>query len=114
MFNGRGHIEQLIVFLNILHKNLKCASKIKHNRMLTFISINVIKKDINFMLSIHYKKNKGVYTNFSSNLPDIYEKGAFICLLSRVYYIRSDWSIINDDLSNNIKFLHLIFTHVLT
>ena len=66
--------------------------------MLSFIGVNVLKTDTGFMSCIHYKQtHTGPYTNFCSNLPDTYKKGAFTGLLFRIYSICGDWSIINDE-----------------
>ena len=52
------------------------------------------------MSSIHYKQTRtGLYTNFSSNLPNTYKNGTFTGLLFRIYSICSNWSIINDELT---------------
>ena len=50
------------------------------------------------MSSIHYKQtHTGLYTNFCSNLPDAYKKGALTDFLFRIYSICGNWSIINDE-----------------
>ena len=49
------------------------------------------------MSSIHYKQtHSGLYTNFCSNLPDTYKKGAFTDLLLSIYSICSNRFIINN------------------
>ena len=59
------------------------------------------------MFSIHYNKqtHTGFYTNFCSNLPNMYKKAAFTGLLFRIYSIYSNWSIINDEFAK----LHKMF-----
>ena len=50
------------------------------------------------MSSIHYRQTyTGLYTNFCSNLPDTYKKGAFTGLFFRIYSICGNWFIINDE-----------------
>ena len=98
MFNDRSHIEQFVAYLNTWHKNLKFTYDIENNLMLPFIDINILQTDTGFMSSIYYKQtHTGLYTNFCSNLPDTYKKGAFTGLLFRIYSICGNWSIINDE-----------------
>ena len=98
LFNDKDHIEQFVAYLNTWHKNLKFTYEIEHNLVLSFIGVKIIKTVTGFMSSIYYKQtHTGLYTNFCSNLPDSYKKGAFTGLLSRIYSISSNWSIINDE-----------------
>ena len=84
--------------LNTCHNNLKFTYEIENNLILSFIGVNILKTDTGFMSRIHYKqRHTGLYTNFCSNLPDTYKKGAFTGLLFRIYSVCSNRSIINDE-----------------
>ena len=56
--------------------------------MLSFIGVNVLKTDTGFMSSTYHKQtNTGLYTNFCSNLPETYKKGAFTVFFSYIFIL---------------------------
>ena len=91
-------MNSFVAYLNTWHKNLKFTYEIENNLVLSFIGVKIIKTVTGFMSSIYYKQtHTGLYTKFCSNLPHSYKKCAFTGLLSRIYSISSNWSIINDE-----------------
>ena len=66
-----------------------------------FLDIKVIRANGQFTTCVYRKPTfSGVYTNYSSFLPEIYKSGLIRTLLFRLYTICSDWQLIHQEIEH--------------
>ena len=69
--------------------------------MLPFLDVNVIRDADKFSSTVHRKDTfSGVYTNFSSFIPDVYRRGLVSTLLYRAYSISSSYGSLHEEVEN--------------
>jgi hypothetical protein len=71
---------------------LKFTFEIEQRRQLTFLDVNVARKNNNFRTSVYVKPTiSGDLINYKSIAPDQYKTGVMKTMLNRAYKISSDW-----------------------
>ena len=79
---------------------MRFTSELEVDNILPFLDIKVIRFGDEFATSVYRKPTfSGVYTNYSSSLPEIYKSG-LIRTLFRLYTIYSSWSLIHMEIEH--------------
>ena len=100
MFKDRSHVLKFLRYMNSRHQNIKFTVEGEENDSLSFLDINISRKDGKLATSIHRKKTfSGVYLNYDSYLPRDYKRGLISTLLYRAYTLCSDYNSIHLEIS---------------
>ena len=106
LFRDRSHVQDFLGYLNARHPNMNFTYEDESNSSLPFLDINVMRSNCNFVTSVYRKPTfSGVYTNFNSFLPNLYQRSLVSTLLFRLYTICSSWELINKEVTTLKKTL---------
>ena len=101
LFENLDQVERFKAYMNSRHPNIKFTSELEEGDILPFLDIKVIRSGALFVTSVYRKPTfSGVYTNYSSFLPEIYKTGLVRTLLFRLYTICSDWSLVHSEIEH--------------
>lgn len=101
LFDKHEHVDKFKAYMNSRHHNMKFTSELEELDLLPFLDIKVIRAIGQFTTSVYRKPTfSGVYTNYSSFLPEIYKSGLIRTLLFRLYTICSDWQLIHQEIEH--------------
>ena len=107
LFRSKDHVEKFRNYLNKQHKNITFTSAIEENGLLSFLDIKISREN-KFVTSVYRKPTfTGVFTNFQSFLPDIYNRGLIETLLHRSFRLCSNY----ENFHHEIETLKSILKH---
>ena len=90
IFKAREHAQQFLHYLNAQHNNIKFTCETERNGVLPFLDVNIRRAEC-FHTSVYRKPTfTGLYTNFSSFIPDKYKVNLAKSLFYRSYKICSN------------------------
>ena len=106
LFKSNDHLKYFQEFLNSCHINMSFSMETERQKKFSFLDIEVIREQGKFSTTIYRKPAfSGVYSNFESFLPSVYEFGLVYTLVYRCFHICSDWKKFHAELT----FLKTIF-----
>ena len=86
LFRSKDHVEKLRNYFNQQHKNIKFRSEIEENGSRSFLDIKIRRENNKFVTSVYCKPtSSGIFTNFESFIPYIYNRGLIETLLHRSF-----------------------------
>ena len=89
----KGKAEEILLFLNQQHPNIKFTVELEHEGRLPFLDTSVYRGLTTFHTTIYRKKTfTGVYLNWTSLTSKKYKIGLIYCLLDRIWKICSETS----------------------
>ena len=92
LFKKEEHVDAFLDFLNTRHRNIKFTVEKENNCVLSFLDVNVTRKNNCFETSVFRKKTfTGLGMNFSSSIPNSYKSSLIRCLVTRAYNICSSY-----------------------
>ena len=101
LFDRLDQVDSFKAYMNTQHPNMRFTSELEEDNILPFLDIKVIRFGDGFATSVYRKPTfSGVYTNYSSFLPEIYKSGLIRTLLFRLYTICSSWSLIHMEIEH--------------
>jgi hypothetical protein len=85
-------VEELKLFLNEQHKNIKFTVEVENNGSIPFLDTRVKRRhDLKLSTTLYHKKTfTGTYLNWNSLTERRYKLGLIYCLLDRIWKICSD------------------------
>ena len=99
LMRSSEHVAKLATYLSSKHPNIRFTYELENNDTLPFLDVNVFRDASKFSSSVHRKMTfSGVYSNFSSFMPDTYKKGLVSTLLYRAYMICSSFQTLHDEI----------------
>ena len=108
LFRSKDHVDKFTNYLNKQHKNIKFTSEIEKNGSLSFLHIKTSRENNKFVTSVYRKPAfTGVFINFESFVPDIYERGLIETLLHRSFRLCSNY----ENFHRQIETLKSILKH---
>ena len=88
LMRSNEHVVKLAEYLSPRHPNIRFTYELENNNALPFLDVNVYRDAGKFSTTVHRKMTfSGVYSNFSSFMPDTYKRGLVSTLLYRAYMI---------------------------
>ena len=85
-------------YLNNKHPNMNFTSEEETENQLPFLDVFVKRVQSNFITSVYRKPTfSGVYTHYTSYLPDVYKESLVSTLLYRAYRICTNWNEIHKE-----------------
>ena len=101
LFSDENHVQSFLGYLNTRHPNMNFTIENEVDNALPFLDVNVIRSNEHFITSIYRKPTfSGVYTNFSSFIPDLYKRNLVSTLLFRTFTICSSWELMHREVVN--------------
>ena len=86
LFKSSDHLKQFQSYLNFCQVNISFTIETKQNNKISFLDVNVIREQDNFIASIYQKPTfSDVYTQFDSFLPETYKIGMIYTLVNRCF-----------------------------
>ena len=99
LFSSPDHADKFREYLSSKHPNIKFSIEKEEDDCLPFLDVNIFHENYKFVTNVYRKKTfSGIYTNFTSFIPETYKIGLMKSLLFRCFSLRSDF----------IKFYHEI------
>ena len=93
LFSSPDHLASFQEYLNKKHANISFTSESEENGRLPFLDVSVSREKDRFVTNVYRKPTfSGVFSNFTSFLPDRYKIGLICTLLFRIFRISSDFS----------------------
>ena len=93
LFKSPEHVPLFANYLSSKHKKIKFTFKTEKNCKLPFLYVNIFRENGTFVTTVYRKDTfSGVYTNFTSFLPQDYKFGLIFTLLHRCFALVSDFS----------------------
>ena len=93
LFRSEDNVAKFKTFLNSCHPNMNFTSDKEENNCFPFLDIHIFKKH-GFITSVYRKPMfSGVYTHFSSFIPDSYKLGLIFGILYHCFSICSDLAL---------------------
>ncbi len=90
LFKSPDHIHLFQVYMNQQHPSMEFTSECEENGSLSFLDVLVSSENGKFVTNLYRKPTfSGVFSNFSSFIPDAYKFGLVYCLLFRCYHLCS-------------------------
>ena len=85
-------------YLNTKHPNMNFTSEEEADNQLPFLDVFVKRDQSTFVTSVYRKPTfSGVYTHYTSYLPDVYKESLVSTLLYRAYRICANWNEIHKE-----------------
>ncbi len=101
LLRSKDHIAKLAQYLSSKHPNIRFTYEEENENVLPFLDVNVFRDANKFSSTVHRKDTfSGVYTNFSSFMPDTYKRGLVSTLLYRAYSISSSYGSLHEEVEN--------------
>ena len=98
LFKTLDEAHLFLNYLNSKHPNIKFTCETEQNNQLSFLDINIIKKDDLFLTTIYRKKTfTGLYTKWDSFTPRKYKINLINTLLDRFWKICSNETLFNKE-----------------
>ena len=98
LLRSKEHIINLAHYLSSKHRNINFTYEEENNNLLPFLDVNVYRDAGKFSSTVHRKATfSGVYTNYSSFIPDTYKSGLVSTLLYRAYVISSSYKSLHEE-----------------
>ena len=98
LLRSREHIVKLAEYMSSRHPNIRFTYEEESNNVLPFLDVNVFRDADRLSSTVHRKDTfSGVYTNYSSFIPEMYKKGLVSTLLHRAYQISSSHTSIHQE-----------------
>ena len=102
LFNIKLEAENLLLYLNTQHSNIKFTIEYEENGKLLLLDVLIAKKSSNrITTSVYHKKTyTGLLTNYFSFCSYSYKIGLMKTLINRTFKINSSWHGYHEDISN--------------
>ena len=101
LMRSNEHVVKLAEYLSSRHPNIRFTYELENNNALPFLDVNVYRDAGKFSTTVHRKMTfSGVYSNFSSFMPDTYKRGLVSTLLYRAYMISSSFHSLHTEIEN--------------
>ena len=99
LLRSKEHVATLAQYLSSQHPNIKFTFEEEINNVLPFLDVNVYRDADKFSSTVHRKATfSGVYTNYSSFMPDTYKRGLVSTLLYRAHAISSSYQSLHEEI----------------
>ena len=106
LFKDANAVHQFQQYMNEQHRNMNFTSELEENNSLPFLDVHVHRDGNLFTTSVYRKPTfSGVYTHYSSYIPEIYKTGLLSTLLYRCYVICTGWSQIDTEIRTIRSFM---------
>ena len=90
LFRDEQYVQLFLDYMNSRHPNMTFTFENEVNNSLPFLDVKVIHSNHQFVTSIYRKPTfSGVYTNYSSFIPDLYKQNLVSTLLFRIFTVCS-------------------------
>ena len=97
LFRSATHVQPFLRYLNSQHTNIKFTCEQEKEGVLPFLDVNV-KRDAVFNTSLYRKPTfTGLYTHFSSFVPQLYKSNLITCLFTRAVKICSSYMLLDKE-----------------
>ena len=101
LFHSENQVQEFLSYLNSRHQNMNFTFENESENYMPFLDVKVIRSDGTFITSMYRKQTfSGVYTNFSSFIPELYKRNLISTLLYRIHTICSTWELMHKEVSN--------------
>ena len=91
LFKSNDHLKYFQDFLNSCHINMSFSMETEKENKLSFLDVEVIREQGKFTTIVYRKPTfSGVYSNFESFLPSVYQFGMVYTLVYRCFRISSN------------------------
>ena len=92
LFRSENDVKKFHKYIGSRHKNISFTFEIEKENCLPFLDVLVSREDNKFFTSLYRKPTfSGLYSNFSSFMPEEYKKGLIFTLLYRGFNLCTDW-----------------------
>jgi len=100
IFKAQEHVQEFLSYLNSQHPNMKFTVEYEKDGKLPFLDMYIHHSGNSFDISMYRKPTfTGLCSKFSSFIPLTYKRNLVNTLTTRAYYICSNWTYINQELS---------------
>ena len=101
LFRDEQHVQLFLDYMNSRHPNMTFTFENEVDNSLPFLDVKVIRSNQHFVTSIYRKPTfSGVYTNYSSFIPDLYKQNLVSTLLFRIFTVCSSWELMHREVEN--------------
>ena len=108
LFKHHSHAELFLNFINEFHPNIQFSMDIESNNQLSFLDLNIIRENNEFVTGIYRKSTfTGLGLNFFSHCSLEFKINACKTLLHRAFNLCSNWCKFHEEVS----FLITYFSH---
>ena len=108
VFRSLSHIPLFLDYLNSKHKNITFTSETERNGKLAFLDILLTRNNGGFQTAVYRKPTfTGLTTKFSSFIPINFKRNLVKTLVTRAFYICSDYFSLHFEFSCIKDFLYL-------
>ena len=95
------YVQLFLTYMNSRHPNMTFTFENEVNNSLPFLDVKVIRSNHQFVTSIYRKPTfSGVYTNYSSYIPDLYKQNLVSTLLFRIFTVCSSWELMHREVES--------------
>ena len=99
LLQSKEHTALLAEYLSSKHASITFTYEEENDNVLPFLDVNVFRDADRFSSTVHRKSTfSGVYTNYSSFMPDTYKRGLVSTLLYRAYAISSTYKTLHEEI----------------
>ena len=99
LLRSNDHITRLAAYMSSKHPNINFTFEMEKDGVLPFLDVNVYRDSDRFSTTVHRKNTfSGVFTNFTSFLPETYKRGLVSTLLFRAYKINSSYKSLHEEI----------------
>ena len=96
---SENHVNNLLLYLNPKHPNVRFTCEIEKDRSLAFLDINVYRGNNKSETSVHRKsKSSGVYTNYRSFISTEHKSSLTTTMLYRSFTIVCDYHKLHEEI----------------
>ena len=93
LFKSPDHLQPFVDYMNSKHQNIHFTSDHEKNNTFSFLDVGITKENQKFNTDVFRKETfSGVYTNFSSFIPEVYKSGLISTLLFRSFTLVSNFN----------------------
>ena len=101
LFHDESHIQSFLAYMNSRHPNMTFTYENEVDNSLPFLDVKVIRSNHHFVTSIYRKPTfSGVYTNYSSFIPNLYKQNLVSTLMFRIFTVCSSWELMHREVEN--------------
>ena len=105
LFKKQEHVDAFLEYVNAKHRNIKFTVERENNNVLSFLDVNVCRKNNYFETNVFRKKTyTGLGMNFLSSIPIEYKRNLIGCLINRAYNICSNYVNFTNELDHLRKY----------
>ena len=105
LFKKQEHVGAFLEYVNARHRNIKFTVERENNNVLSFLDVNVCRKNNYFETNVFRKRTyTGLGMNFSSSIPIEYKRNLIGCLINRAYNICSNYINFTNELDHLRKY----------